>query len=96
MASLIYAKRAFDDLERLVTFAEERGATPADVLDVISDAISILARHPLIGRIVEHSLRELVISRGRSGYIALYDYDQTADRVVVLAIRAQREAGYRT
>ena len=95
MATLIYARRAFRDLERLVTFARERDANPADVIETISDAVSILERHPLIGRSVEHAARELVISRGKSGYIALYDYDLDADRVVILAIRAQREAGYR-
>ena len=66
------------------------------VVDVIADAVEVLARHPLIGRIAEHSLRELVISRGKTGYIALYDYDADDDRVVILAVRAQREAGYRT
>ncbi|MGE0401110.1 MAG: type II toxin-antitoxin system RelE/ParE family toxin [Kofleriaceae bacterium] len=95
MASLIYARRAFQDLDRLVTFAEERGLAPSAVVDVISDAISILERHPLIGRVAEHALRELVVSRGKSGYIALYDYDPAADRIVILAIRAQREGGYR-
>ncbi|HSS05719.1 MAG TPA: type II toxin-antitoxin system RelE/ParE family toxin, partial [Rhodanobacteraceae bacterium] len=38
--------------------------------------------------------RELVISRGHSGYIALYSYEQLEDTVLVLAIRHQREAGY--
>jgi hypothetical protein len=40
-------------------------------------------------------LRELVISRGKSGYLALYDYDEPNDMVLVLALRHQREAGYR-
>jgi len=48
----------------------------------------------LIGRPVESNYRELVISRGRSGYIALYRYHETRDVVLVLAIRHQREAGY--
>jgi hypothetical protein len=39
-------------------------------------------------------LRELVISRGRSGYVALYDYDVMTDTALVLAIRHQREGGY--
>ena len=65
------------------------------VVDVIADAVEVLARHPLIGRLAEHAMRELVISRGKTGYIALYDYDADDDRVVILALRAQREAGYR-
>jgi plasmid stabilization system protein ParE len=55
------------------------------------DAVEVLARHPLIGRSVEHGLRELVISRGKSGYVALYDFREPQDAVLVLAIRHQRE-----
>jgi plasmid stabilization system protein ParE len=47
-----------------------------------------------MGRPAEADLRELVISRGKSGYIALYRYDGERDRVLVLAVRHQREAGY--
>jgi plasmid stabilization system protein ParE len=39
-------------------------------------------------------MRELVISRGRTGYLALYDYEEKSDAVLILAIRHQREAGY--
>jgi plasmid stabilization system protein ParE len=53
-----------------------------------------LGQHPLIGRAVESGCRELVISRGRSGYVALYRYDEARDDVLILAIRHQREAGY--
>ncbi|HUX25319.1 MAG TPA: type II toxin-antitoxin system RelE/ParE family toxin, partial [Burkholderiales bacterium] len=38
--------------------------------------------------------RELVIARGRTGYVALYDWLEPIDAVVVLALRHQREAGY--
>jgi plasmid stabilization system protein ParE len=47
-----------------------------------------------MGRSVEQGLRELVISQGKSGYVALYSYEREADVVLVLAIRHQREAGY--
>ena len=36
-------------------------------IDLITEAVAILARHPLIGRTVEADLRELVISRGARG-----------------------------
>jgi hypothetical protein len=39
-------------------------------------------------------MRELVIARGRSGYLALYPYEGSADIAFILAIRHQREAGY--
>lgn len=43
---------------------------------------------------MRNNVRELVISRGRSGYVALYRYLPRRDRIDVLAIRRQREAGY--
>jgi plasmid stabilization system protein ParE len=53
-----------------------------------------LEQHPEIGRLVQHNFRELIISRGKTGYVALYEYDKDSDVVLVLAIRHQREAGY--
>ena len=63
--------------------------------DLITRALAILVEHPLIGRPVAEGHRELIISRGESGYLALYDFLERDDRVVILAIRHQREAGYR-
>jgi plasmid stabilization system protein ParE len=63
-------------------------------IDLIASALEVLKRHPFIGRPVEQPLRELVISRGRSGYLALYQFMPEDDRVVVRAIRHQREAGF--
>jgi len=48
----------------------------------------------LIGRRVSGELREVVISRGRTGYVALYQHYPASDRVIVRAIRHQREAGF--
>jgi len=39
-------------------------------------------------------LRELVISFGASGYVALYRHEPADDAVYVLAFRHQKEAGY--
>lgn len=62
--------------------------------DILLDGLAILEKHPLIGWVVEKGCRELVISRGRSGYLALYRYDAGADRAIILAIRHQREQGH--
>ncbi len=56
----------------------------------------VLAHHPEIGRLVEQGLRELIISRGKSGYVALYWYNSVTDAVLLLAIRHQKEAGYQS
>lgn len=54
----------------------------------------MLAHHPLIGRIVTAELRELVISYGRTGYVALYRFLPVRGEVRILAIRHQRELDY--
>jgi len=94
LTRLTYAPRALANLDRLADFLLENDATAAaTTASVIIDGLNILARHPLIGRTVESGLRELVISRGRSGYVALYRYDVANDSALVLAIRHQREGG---
>ena len=86
---------AAQDLEALVDFLRTHQAEYAvETLDLILNALNILEQHPEIGRMVQDNFRELIISRGKTGYIALYEYDETADVVLVLAIRHQREAGY--
>jgi plasmid stabilization system protein ParE len=95
LARLIYSARALADLERLTDFLVETDPPAAlATIELIEEAVAVLRRHPLIGRPVETELRELVISRGRSGYVALYSFEQVYDAVLILAIRHQREAGY--
>ena len=95
MAAISYAPRASSDLIRLIDFlAESDPPAAVETADLMVSAVETLQHHPLIGRPVESGCRELVISRGRSGYIALYRYDESRDDVLVLAIRHQREAGY--
>lgn len=96
MANIVYSASALDDLRRLAAFLLENDPPSAlATIGLIVEAVEILAAHPLIGRPVESSRhRELVISRGRSGYIALYSYEPTRDEVTVHAVRHQREAGF--
>jgi addiction module RelE/StbE family toxin len=95
LARLTYTEQALADLERLTDFLlASDPAAALETIDLLEEAVRVLARHPLIGRIVEHPLRELIISRGRSGYVALYSFEPVADVVLILAIRHQREAGY--
>lgn len=95
MARVVYSRHAFSDLERLADFLSEKAPSAAiEAMDVIRDGVEILGRHPLIGRPCEQGLRELLISYGKSGYVALYSYERPQDVVLVLAIRHQREAGF--
>lgn len=66
------------------------------ISDLIDDAVHTLARHPLTGRQRESGMRELDISQGRTGYVALYGYEPAYDATLILAIRHQREAGFRS
>ena len=92
---MIYSERALSDLERLTDYLLETDAIAAfETTDLILEAVQMLENHPLVGRPAERGLRELVISRGRTGYLALYSYEEEHDTVLVLAVRPQREAGY--
>lgn len=95
MTQWLLTPEAADDLERLTDFLQKTAAeTSVETMDLVLDALEILARHPRIGRPLTQGLRELVISRGQSGYLALYSYDERADVALVLAIRHQREQDY--
>lgn len=96
MPRLVFAPRALDDLDRLTDFL--LGQSPESAvatIPIIVSGLQALKLHPLLGRPVEHGLREVLISRGRTGSVALYQYDAATDAVLVLAVRHQREAGFR-
>ena len=95
MTRLLITERAALDIDRLCDFLLD--TIPHEAVrtgELIFDALEILKDHPAIGRPVGEGFRELVISRGRTGYLALYIYDESADAVAVTAIRHQREGGY--
>jgi plasmid stabilization system protein ParE len=88
---------ARDQIDRFRKFYDDKDERHGPrAVRVILDALKPLANFPMIGRPVRdhHHLRELSIRFGRSGYVALYRYDQSADAVVILTLRHQREAGY--
>jgi hypothetical protein len=47
----------------------------------------------LVGRLCDNHLRELVISRGKSGYVALYSFEENKKAILINAIRHQKESG---
>jgi len=84
-------------LERCRRFLAEKNPLAARrAAQAIANRFALLETEPLIGRPVEDypELRELIISFGDSGYVALYHVDASADSVYVLAFRHQKEAGY--
>lgn len=95
MATVSYSRAAIEDLDRLALFLQASHPEHAEATaGLIAEALTILQQHPLIGRPAEAGLHELLISRGRSGYVALYEYRASTDQVLVHRIRHQREAGF--
>jgi plasmid stabilization system protein ParE len=86
VAQIVYSARAIGNLEN------PAGAVAA--AEAIESAVNTLAAHPLVGRRIEGDLRELVISFGATGYVALYRFVVQDDQVRILALRHQREIGY--
>jgi toxin ParE1/3/4 len=95
VARVRLAPGVIDDLDRIVSHLQhhEVEAAEARVAEILS-AFDVIADNPLIGRPVDDERRELVIGRGSHGYVALYRYLPVIDTALILAIRAQREAGY--
>lgn len=95
MATVVYGAKAVADLERLFRFlAQHDQHSPTASAAAIRGAVEMLAEHPLIGRRVSGNVRELVISFGRTGYLALYRFVPAREEVRVLSVRHQRETGY--
>ena len=95
MARVRLGLEAIRDIERCEAFLETVGDPLAgQLIDFILDALQVLTHQPGIGRPVEQGMRELIVSRGRSGYLALYKLEGQSGIVRVLRIRHQRESGY--
>jgi plasmid stabilization system protein ParE len=83
------------DIERLTEFLiEHEPNTAAATATLLFNGLGMLKNHPLVGRPAELGYRELLLSRGRTGYVALYKYDVERDTAIVLAVRHQRESGF--
>lgn len=97
MTRLEIAPEVFDDLDRIFDHIAQYDVGSASVrIQEILDAVQVLATSPLIGRPVRGAHRELVIGKASRGYVALYRYAAPIDTIFVLALRSQRESGYKT
>jgi plasmid stabilization system protein ParE len=84
------------DFDRIFDFLFEHAPEHAALrIEAIIEALDFLQTSPVIGRPVAFGQRELIVSRGASGYLALYRYDPVQDTVFVLAVRSQRERDYK-
>ncbi len=96
MTRIELSPECLDDFDRYFEHIAQFDAdsAPQRIGDIL-EAIQILTHSPLIGRPVKNGKRELVIGRAARGYVALYRYVAAIDTVFLLAVRAQREAGYK-
>ncbi len=95
LAQVIYSPQALGHIERALEFlATADAAAAVNAAGVIREAIGVLANHPMIGRAASGKIRELVISFGATGYIALYRYIPARNEVRILALKHQRELDY--
>ena len=96
MARIELAPEVFDDFDRFFDHMArfEIGDAPERIGEIVQ-AVQILATSPLIGRPVKGGKRELVIGHASRGYVALYRFVADIDTVFVLAVRSQRESGYK-
>jgi plasmid stabilization system protein ParE len=96
MSRVEIAPEVGDDVERIFDHLAQYDAdnAAARIRDII-EAFDVLESNPLIGRPAPGDMRELIIGRRSRGYVALYRYVPETDTVFILALRSQREAGYR-
>ncbi len=96
MPRIELAPEVLEDLDRFVEHMTSLGSDDvAQRIEALIDAIQVLAHSPSIGRPVRAGKRELVIGSGARGYVVLYRHVAAIDTVFVLAVRSQREAGYK-
>jgi plasmid stabilization system protein ParE len=92
-----YTRAARDDLLRLYGFLLEKDLRAAQqAMDVIDQSLELLKSFPFTCRKADPDnpfLRELLVSFGASGYVALYEIEED-QTVTILAVRHQREDDY--
>lgn len=97
MSRLIWSPPALLDVQRLYRFLAPKNIDAAKrAVKELRGGVKVLALQPGIGRPgedMEPEYREWMINFGDSGYIVLYRYER--DVVTILAVRHQKEVGYK-
>ena len=97
MPRVIVTPGAARGLERCRQFLTQKSpAASKRAAKAIRTQFDLVGNRPGVGRPLEDEpdLRELIISFGDAGYVALYHYERETDAVLILAFRHQKEAGY--
>jgi toxin ParE1/3/4 len=91
--TIVFADEVVLDVERILADSCDRTQSDERPSCMI-DAFEVLGSSPRIGQPVADGYRKLVIGSGPHVCVALYRYDESADLVTIVAIRAQKESGY--
>jgi plasmid stabilization system protein ParE len=97
VSRVVVTEGAMQGLNRCRQFlAEKNQAAAQRAGQAIERQFTLLENEPGIGRPLHEliELRELVISFGDSGYVALYRYEPQDETIFILAFRHQKEAGF--
>jgi len=95
MLKIVYHDQVFVDFERICAFLLENGGSASELARVsIVPSLETLCVSPFMGRSVGMNQRELVISFGKTGYIAVCRVRLNLKRVEILALRRQREGSH--
>ncbi|MEW6292719.1 MAG: type II toxin-antitoxin system RelE/ParE family toxin [Pseudomonadota bacterium] len=96
MPHLVWSEPALTHVQRLYRFLAEKNPVAAQrAVRAIRAGVGILATHPQVGRVVEdmdEAFRDWPVDFGDSGYVVRYRVD--GERVTILAVRHQKEAGF--
>lgn len=97
MPNVVFAPAAIRDIQRLRDFLQPKNPDAARRAgEAIRQGVKALGAYPRMGRMVDdlpQEFREWLIDFGDSGYVARYRIE--GDTVTILAVRHQREAGYK-
>lgn len=96
MPRLVWSEQALAGVRRLYRFLAEKNPPAAQgAVKAIRTGVKILAANPRVGRVVEdmdEAFRDWPVDFGDSGYLVRYRID--GERVMILAVRHQKEAGF--
>ena len=96
MPQLIWSPQALLDVQRLYRFLAPQNQDAAKrAVTAIRQSVKVLSLQPGMGRPVEgmdNEFRDWIIDFGDSGYVARYRPE--AEKVIILAVRLQKEAGF--
>ncbi len=94
MSQIIYTDEFISDFERLYAFLAEENPIAAQRLALLlEEKLDLLSTIPKAFAFFGE-FRLYLLQFGASGYVILYDYNESADILVLLKMKHQKEVGF--